>query len=607
MAGQSDSSGEDATPTVTRQPPPASSFDDLSGLGELTDNLTEAVITPITDDRLDSFGASGILLHGPSGVGKTYVARALIGELGMAYVDVTPAKISLSRPDVAARYIEALDRVARENEPCALLVDELDVIAPARDTDEDRSEQVIAELYNLLDHLDNRDQQVLFVGTTAKLGDIDDRVRRAGRIDLTFALERPDYRRRCAIIADELRDARDAGVELGEITIEHLAGWTDGFSAAEIVEVVQRAVRKSPTAGVVDEVPFAEAVDELHDVDDFLASRTDDDGEQVDTHRTATGEVPMAEEDDPEDGTDPGPFPGDGPPEEGGLFGRDSDRGSVIQGEDTPDVSFDDIGGLDRTKQRLREVVEWPRRYPGRFQALDVDTAKGILLYGPPGTGKTLLAKAIAAETDSTFISVDGPEVLDRYVGESERFVRQLFAAAEDVAPTVVFVDEIDAIAGSRGGYTGGGGVQDTIVNQLLSEMDGLTALEDVVIVGATNRVEVIDPALRRSGRFGEAIHVPPPDDEGRREVFEIHTAGRALAEDVDVDWLVDRTDTAYTGADVKAICERAAMNAIRDSVERDPDGDRECLVTREHFLQAIRSVDPGGDRESVGGDPTFL
>lgn len=202
-------------------------------------------------------------------------------------------------------------------------------------------------------------------------------------------------------------------------------------------------------------------------------------------------------------------------------------RGEVIENGAVPDVSFAGVGGLDTTEQRLREVIEWPRKYPDCFAAMDVDTAKGIFLDGPPGTGKTLLAKAIANETDSTFISIDGPELLDRYVSESERFVRQLFESAQERAPSVVFIDETDAIGGTRSGYTGGGGVQDSIVNQFISELDGLTSLEDVVVIGATNRIEVTDPALCRPGRLGEAIHVPPPDDGGRREVFEIHCADR--------------------------------------------------------------------------------
>ena len=579
--------------TVDPESPPDRTFEDVSGLGDVTDRLSEAVVTPVTDDRLESFGASGVLVHGPPGVGKTHVAESLLGELEFEYLEVTPADVTLDRPDEAAATIDALLESVFEHEPCALLVDDIDVLAPAGE--DGRSEQVVTELCNVLDEIDRTtDSEVLFVGTTTELGRIDDRVRRAGRVDVTLAIESPDFTRRCAILRDELAPME---VTLPEEDIERLAGWTDGFSAAELGEVVDRAVRKA--AGTdLDAEHFVAAVDELHDLDNFL-----------DPDASATPSSDGGGSGESDDGFDFGQYTPDPKPDGSsdggdGAFGRGDGRGEIIADEAVPDVSFDDVGGLDETEQRLREVVEWPRKYPERFAAMDVDTAKGILLHGPPGTGKTLLAKAIATETDSTFISVDGPELLDRYVGESERFVRQLFETAQEEAPSVVFIDEIDAIGGNRGGYTGGGGVQDSIVNQFLSELDGLTSLEDVVVIGATNRIEVIDPALRRPGRLGEAIHVPPPDEEGRREVFEIHTENRRLADGVDIGWLVERTDAAYTGADVEAICERAAMNAIRESVD---DGTEECAITREHFERAIASVTPsGGVDRGAGADPAF-
>ena len=573
-------------PTVEPEAPPDRTFEAISGLDAVTDRLSEAVVTPVTDERLEAFGASGVLIHGPPGVGKTHVAESLLGELDFEYLEVTPADITLDRPDEAAATIDELLDAVFANEPCALLIDDIDVLAPAGD--DDRSEQVVTELCNVLDELDETtDREVLFVGTTTELSQIDDRVRRAGRVDLTLAIESPDFNRRCAILRDELVPA---DVTLPEEDLERLAGWTDGFSAAELGEVVDRAVRKA-AGEAVEAKHFVEAVDELHDLDDFLnpdaVTDTDDETADDDAGFDFSQFTPDPQMDDG-----------------GGVTGRGENRGEIIEDEAVPDVSFADVGGLDATEQRLREVVEWPRKYPERFARMDVDTAKGILLHGPPGTGKTLLAKAIANETDSTFISVDGPELLDRYVGESERFVRQLFEAAQEKAPSVVFIDEIDSIGGNRGGYTGGGGVQDSIVNQFLSELDGLTSLEDVVVIGATNRIEVIDPALRRPGRLGEAIHVPPPDDEGRREVFEIHSGARRLADDVDVDWLVERTDAAYTGADVEEICERAAMNAIRDSVD---DGTDDCSITRHHFEQAIESVTPSGGLDGgSGADPAF-
>jgi len=290
------------------------------------------------------------------------------------------------------------------------------------------------------------------------------------------------------------------------------------------------------------------------------------------------------------------------------VHNRDEEgRGVVVADDESLDVGYDDIGGLSEVKHRLRELIEWPRQYPEQFEALGVDTAQGILLYGPPGTGKTLPAKAVASETESTFLSIAGPALLDKYVGESERFVRDVFDTARENAPAIVFFDEFDAVAGQRGGYVGGDTLMDSIVNQLLSELDGLVELDEVVVIAATNRIDVIDPALKRPGRFGEAIHVSPPDDEGRKQVFEIHLRDRPTGDDVTVEWLVEQTDWEFTGADIEQVCDRAAMYALRKVVANPPDNsDTSQTIEKRHFQEALSHGDTSDDSLTSQGPRGF-
>jgi len=249
-----------------------------------------------------------------------------------------------------------------------------------------------------------------------------------------------------------------------------------------------------------------------------------------------------------------------------------------------PNVRWEDIGDLEQVKQELREAVEWPLKYPDLFKRLGIKPPKGILLYGPPGTGKTLLAKAVANESEANFISVKGPEILSKWVGESEKAVREIFQRAREAAPCIIFFDELDAIAPRRGLHTDSG-VTDRIVNQLLTEMDGIQILKDVVVIGATNRPDILDPALLRPGRFDRIIYVPPPDIEGRYQIFQIHTREMPLADDVDLRKLAEMTE-GYTGADIEALCREAALNAARENINTDK-------VYMRHFLAALEKVKP--------------
>jgi transitional endoplasmic reticulum ATPase len=264
---------------------------------------------------------------------------------------------------------------------------------------------------------------------------------------------------------------------------------------------------------------------------------------------------------------------------------------------EVPDVTWESVGGLEDTKERLRETIQWPLEYPEVFRQMDMQAAKGVLMYGPPGTGKTLLAKAIANEAQSNFISIKGPELLNKYVGESEKGVREIFEKARANAPTVVFFDEIDSIAGERGRHSGDSGVGERVVSQLLTELDGLEELEDVVVIATTNRPDLIDAALLRPGRLDRHIHVPVPDAEARRKIFAVHTRDKPLADDVALDDLADRTE-GYVGADIEAVCREASMAASREFINSvDPDDVDETVgnvrVTADHFEQALEEVQP--------------
>jgi transitional endoplasmic reticulum ATPase len=269
---------------------------------------------------------------------------------------------------------------------------------------------------------------------------------------------------------------------------------------------------------------------------------------------------------------------------------------------EVPDVTWNDVGGLEDTKERLRETIQWPLDYPEVFEQMDLEAAKGVLMYGPPGTGKTLLAKAVANEAESNFISIKGPELLNKYVGESEKGVREVFEKARSNAPTVIFFDEIDSIAGQRGRNQSDSGVGERVVSQLLTELDGLEELEDVVVIATTNRPDLIDSALLRPGRLDRHVHVPVPDEEARRKIFEVHTRDKPLADDVDLGTLARRTE-GYVGADVEAVCREASLAATREFIH-SVDADEAATsvgnvrVTMEHFEQALDEVKASVDEE---------
>ncbi len=531
--------------------PGGPTYDDVGGLADELARVRETVERPLRDpgvfEHMGVDAPAGVLLYGPPGTGKSLITRALANETGVAFETISgPAITSKYYGETEERLRATFDR-AREDAPAIVFVEELDSLAGKREEGGDPGSRVVAQLLALLDGLAT-DDRVVVVGTTNRIDAVDPALRRPGRFDREIEIGVPDRDGREEILRIHARDVPLAG----DVDFADVADRTHGFVGADLANLVResalRALRRVQSDPAEPVPPGT-----LDDIEVTAA----------DVEAALTGIEPSALRE---------------------VF------------VEVPDVSWDDVGGLPEATRQLQETIEWPLAYPEAFERVALQPAKGVLLYGPPGTGKTLLAKAVANEAESNFISVKGPELLDKYVGESEGSVREVFAKARENAPTVVFFDEIDALASERGRGAGDSGVGERVVSQLLTELDGLEALEDVVVVATTNRRELVDDALLRPGRFDRQVHVGVPDEAGRREILAIHTAGRPLAENVDLEELVART-AGYVGADIEAVCREAAAAAVREFVDAGGDGDiEEIVVTADHFEAALADVESRGE-----------
>jgi transitional endoplasmic reticulum ATPase len=540
---------------------PAVTYEDIGGLDDELEQVREMIELPMRHPELfQQLGIEppkGVLLHGPPGTGKTLIAKAVASEIDAHFE-------TISGPEIMSKYYgeseEQLREVfdeAEQNAPAIVFIDEIDSIAPKRgETSGDVERRVVAQLLSLMDGLEERGD-VIVIGATNRLDAIDTALRRGGRFDREIEVGVPDKEGRTEILQVHTR-----GMPLADgVDLDAYAESTHGFVGADIEQLTKEAAmaalrRIRPELDLEAEEIDADVLDRLQ--------VTSEDFKQA-----IKGIEPSALRE---------------------VF------------VEVPDVTWADVGGLDDTKSRLRETIQWPLAYPQVFEEMDLAAAKGVLLYGPPGTGKTLLAKAVANEADSNFISVKGPELLNKYVGESEKGVREVFSKARENAPTVVFFDEIDSIAGERGRNTGDSGVGERVVSQLLTELDGIEDLEDVVVVATSNRPDLIDSALLRPGRLDRHVHVPVPDEAARRAILEVHTRSKPVADNVDLDWLAGETD-GYVGADIEALVREATMNATREFIRSvDPEDIDESVgnvrVDRSHFEAALEEVGP-----SVGQD----
>ncbi len=552
-------SADAATGASDRTAEPTVTYEDVGGLDDELDRVREMIELPMRHPEL--FGAlgidppKGVLLHGPPGTGKTLIAKAVATEIDAHFQTISGPEIMSKYYGESEEQLREVFEEAEENEPAIVFIDELDSIAPKREeVSGDVERRVVAQLLSLMDGLEERGE-ITVIGTTNRVDAVDPALRRPGRFDREIEIGVPDRDGR-----EEILRIHTRGMPLGDdVDLERYAENTHGFVGADLENLAREA-----------------AMTALRRIRPELDLEADEiDAEVLDAVEVADRDVREA------------------------LKGIEPSALREVFVE-TPDVTWDDVGGLDEAKERLRETVEWPLDHAAAYERVGLDPAKGVLLHGPPGTGKTLLAKAVANEADSNFVSVKGPELFDKYVGESEKGVREVFSKARENAPTVVFFDEIDAIAAERGRGVGDSNVGERVVSQLLTELDGMEELEDVVVVAATNRPDLIDDALLRPGRLDRHVAVEEPDEDARREIFDVHTRDRPLADDVDLADLAARTD-GYVGADIEAACREAAQLAVREYVAADGDGPVEDIVLdADHFERALEEVDP---EESPGGD----
>ena len=501
-------------------------YDDLGGMRDTIDALREMVELPLRHpelfQRLGVDPPKGVLLHGPPGTGKTLLARAVANESAAKFFLINGPEIMGSAYGESERHLREIFEQASEAAPSIIFIDEIDSIAPKRGQVTGEAEKrLVAQLLTLLDGIEPR-QNLVVIAATNRPEAIDEALRRPGRFDREIIVGVPDEPGRREILGIHTRGMPlAADVDLGD-----LARRTYGFVGADLAALTREAAletvrRIMPKLNLADEVIPPEVLETLS------VGRSDFENALKRVQPSAMREVMV----------------------------------------EAPTIGWDDIGGLDAPRDRLKEGVELPLKHPEAFRRLGIRPAKGFLLYGPPGTGKTLLAKAAARESQANFIATKSSDLLSKWYGESEQQIARLFSRARQVAPTIIFIDELDSLVPARGGGLGEPQVTERVVNTILAEMDGLEELQNVVVIGATNRPTLIDPALLRPGRFDELIYVGTPDTAGRRRILAIHTRRMPLADDVDLEKIAQRTDR-FTGADLEDLVRRAGLTALRSGLD---------------------------------------
>jgi len=537
---------------------PALSYEDIGGLKRQLERIREIVELPLKYpelfDRLGIEAPKGVLLLGPPGCGKTLIARAVAHETEANFFAVNGPEIIHKFYGESEAHLRKIFDEATKRAPSIIFLDEIDAIAPRRERAVgDVEKRVVAQLLALMDGLSER-QHVIVLAATNLPNLLDPALRRPGRFDREISIPIPDQHGR-----EEILEIHSRGMPLAEgVDLARLAAITHGFVGADL-EAVCREAGMNALRRILPQVDFSQQ----HIPYEVLAQLEVGPGDFQDAlHEVEPSAI----------------------------------REVFVE---IPDVHWDDVGGLEDVKRRLREAIEWPMKYTELFNSFRLKPPKGMLLSGPPGCGKTLIAKALAAETEVNFISIKGPELMSMYVGESERGLREVFHKGRQAAPCIIFFDEIDALASTRAsGGREDSGVGGRVLSQLLTELDGIEELKGVLVLAATNRADLLDPALLRPGRFDMQIELPLPDRPAREKIFEVHLRDRPVAHNVTLSWLADETD-GFTGAEIEGVCHRTMMEAIAARIEASPEqpNTKGLKISREDFQKAIREIAPRSAR----------
>ncbi len=517
-------------------------YEDIGGLSDEIQRLREMIELPMKHpevfERLGIEPPKGVLMYGPPGTGKTLIARAVANESRANFFSIAGPEIMSKYYGESEQRLREIFEQANKEAPSILFIDELDSIAPKREEVTGEVERrVVAQLLTMMDGLEERGQ-VVVIGATNRIDAIDPALRRPGRFDREIEIGVPDRFERMEIFQIHTR-----GMPLSDdVNLEYISERTHGFVGADISALAKEAAMKA-LRRYLPQIKLEEAVP-VEILESMRVTGNDFEEALKEVEPSAMREVMI----------------------------------------EIPRVAWDEVGGLDEAKQELKEAVEWPLKHSEKFVKMSIRPPRGILLYGPPGTGKTLLAKAVATESAANFISVRGPQLLSKWVGESEKAIREVFKKARQVAPSIIFLDELDAIAPVRGTEFGSK-TSERVINQLLTELDGVEVLKNVVVIAATNRPEIIDPALIRSGRFDRLVFIGPPSKEGRIEIFKIHLKNTPCSDDVNIEELADLTDN-YVGSDMESLCREAVMLALRENFDTEK-------VEMKHFRDALKKVRP--------------
>ena len=527
---------------ISEEDIPQVTYEDIGGLKEEVKKVREMVELPLKRpeifSRLGIEPPRGVLLHGPPGTGKTLLAKAVANESDAHFILLNGPEIMSKFYGESEKKIREIFDEAEKNAPSIIFIDEIDAIAPKReDVGGEVERRVVSQLLTMMDGLQSRGK-VVVIGATNRLNALDPALRRPGRFDREVLISVPDKEGRLSILKIHTR-----GMPLTkDVNLEILAAKTHGFVGADLSALAKEAAM-SVLRRNIHKFNLEEDKEIPQEVLQELKVRKKDFDDALKIVRPSAMREVLVE---------------------------------------TPNTKWEDIGGIEKAKQELREAVEWPMKFPISFERMGIKPPRGVLLYGPPGTGKTLLAKAVANESEANFIQVKGPSLLSMWVGKSEEGVRKIFERARQVSPCIIFFDELDSLAGKRG-YETGTKVTERVLNQMLAEMDGIEDLSNVIVVGATNRPDMLDSALMRPGRFDRIVYVGVPDKEGREAILKIHTKNMPIDKSVDIKKLVEELE-GYTGADIESLTREAAMLALRENIETKK-------VTKNHFEQAMEKV----------------